>query len=138
MLVSPDQVPLVPEASVALRALMGLLLGSRRHIGGVMVEVLMPLEQLLLPEALITLITLIGLLVSVNQHVALQMTLRNGAVRAQVTLEALLSLVGLLVHFQGVPEKYIFCLHIVYQYIIYFLTCPGSFSHTFCNASASR
>ena len=106
MLVSPDQVPLVSEASVALRALVGLLLGSRRHIGGVMVEVLMPLEQLLLPEALVTLITLIRLLVSVDQHVALKLTLRDGAVGAQVTLEALFSLVGLLVHFQGVPVNY--------------------------------
>ena len=103
MLVSPDKVPLVPKASVALRALVGLLLGSRWYIGGVMVEVLMPLKELLLPEALVTLITLIRLLVSVNQHVALKMPLRDGAVGAQVTLEALLSLVGLLVNFQGVP-----------------------------------
>ena len=103
MLVSPDQVPLVSEASVALSALVGLLLRSRRHIGGVVVEVLVPLEQLLLPEALVTLIALIRLLVSVDQHVTLQVALGDGAVGAEVTLEALLSLVGLLVHFQCVP-----------------------------------
>ena len=99
--------PLVSEAFVAVRTLVGLLLGSRRHIiGGVMVEVLMPLQQLLLPEALVTLIALIRLLVSVDQHVALKLTLRDGAVGAQVTLETLFSLVGLLVHFQGVPVNY--------------------------------
>ena len=128
----------MPEASVALRALVGLLLGRGWDIGGVVVEVLVPLEKLLLPEALVTLIALERLLVRVDQHVALQVALGDRAVGTEVTLEALLSFVGLLVHFQGVPKKYIFCLHIVYQVITYFLTCPGSFSHTFCNASASR
>ena len=93
----------MPEASVALRTLVCLLLGRRRDVGWVVVEVLMPLEELLLPEALVTLIALIRLLVRVNQHVALQMTLGDRAVRAEVTLETLLSLVGLLVHFQSVP-----------------------------------
>ena len=101
--VSPDEVSLVPEASVALRTLVSLLLGRRRDVGWVVVEVLMPLEELLLPEALVTLIALIRLLVRVDQHVALQVTLGDRAVRAEVTLETLLSLVGLLVHFQSVP-----------------------------------
>ena len=99
----PDKVPLVPEASVALRTLVSLLLGRGRDVGWVVVKVLMPLEELLLSEALVTLIALIRLLVRVNQHVALQMTLGNRAVRAEVTLEALFSFMGLLVHFQSVP-----------------------------------
>ena len=103
MPVSPDEVPLVSEASVALRALVGFLLRRRRDIGGVVVEVLVPLEKLLLPEALVTLIALERLLVRVDQHVALQVALGDRAVGAEVTLEALLTLVGLLVHFEGVP-----------------------------------
>ena len=63
---SPDEVPLVPEASVTLRALVGLLLGRGRDIGGVVVEVLVPLEKLLLPEALVTLIALEGFLICVD------------------------------------------------------------------------
>ena len=93
----------MPKASVALSTLVSLLLGRWRDVGRVVVEVLMPLEQLLLPEALVTLVALIRLLVRVDQHVALQVTLGNRAVRAEVTLETLLSLVGLLVHFQSVP-----------------------------------
>ena len=103
MSVSPDEVPLVSEASVALRTLVGFLLGWGRDIGGVVVEVLVPLEELLLPEALVTLIALERLLVRVDQHVALEVALGDRAVGAEVTLEALLTLMSLLVHFQGVP-----------------------------------
>ena len=46
MLVSPDQVPLVPEASVALRALVGLLLRLGRNVVGVVVQVLVTFQQL--------------------------------------------------------------------------------------------
>ena len=91
------------KASVAFGTLVGLLLGRGRHIGGVVVEVLVPLEELLLSEALVALITLIRLLVGVDQHVALQMTLGDGAVGAEVALEALLTLMGLLVDFKCVP-----------------------------------
>ena len=138
MSVSPDEVPLVSEASVALRTLVGLLLGRRRDIGGVVVEVLVPLEKLLLPEALITLITLERLLVRVDQHVALQVALGDRAVGTEVTLEALLSLMGLFVHFQGVPEIN-YPIYILLKTLFYCnVTCPGSFCHTSCNASASR
>ena len=91
------------KASVAFGTLVGLLLGRGRHIGGVVVEVLVPLEELLLSEALVALITLIRLLVGVDQHVALQVTLGDGAVGAEVALEALLTLMSLLVDFECVP-----------------------------------
>ena len=45
---------------------MCLLLRSWRHIGRVVVEVLVPLQQLLLPEALVTLVALEGFLVCVD------------------------------------------------------------------------
>ena len=93
------------EASVALGTLVGLLLGRGRHIGGVVVEVLVPLEELLLSEALVALITLIRLLVGVDQHVGLQVPLRDRAVRTQVALEAFFTLMRFLVHFQGIPAK---------------------------------
>ena len=66
MPVSPDEVPFVSEASVTLCTLVGLLLGRWRDIGGVVVEVLVPLEKLLLPEALVTLIALEGFLICVD------------------------------------------------------------------------
>ena len=91
------------ETPSTFRAFMRLLLRSWRHIGRVVVEVLVPLEELLLSEALVALITLIRLLVGVDQHVALKMTLGDGAVGAEVALEALLTLMGLLVDFKCVP-----------------------------------
>ena len=91
------------EASVALCTFVSLLLGRGWDIGGVVVQVLMPLEELLLTEALVTLIALIGLLVRVYQHVTLKVALRDGAVGAEVTFEALLSLMGLLMNFQSIP-----------------------------------
>ena len=47
------QVALVPERLVALRTLVRLLLGLWRHVVRVVVEVLVPLQQLLLPERLV-------------------------------------------------------------------------------------
>ena len=93
----------MPEASVTLWTLVCLLFRRRRHVGGVVVEVLVPLEQLLLSEALVALVALVGLLVGVDQHVGLQVSLGDRAVWTQVALEAFLTLVSFLVHFQGVP-----------------------------------
>ena len=89
----------MPEASVTLWTLMCLLFRRRRHVGGVVVEVLVPLEQLLLSEALVALVALVGLLVGVDQHVGLQVSLGDRAVWTQVALEAFLSLMTSLVDF---------------------------------------
>ena len=91
----------MPEGSTALGALVRLLLRGRRRVVGVVVEVLMPLEELLLTEHLITLVTLERLLVRVDKHVRLEVALRDRRVRTQVALEALLTLVGLLVHLKA-------------------------------------
>ena len=96
----PDQVTLVPERLAALRTLVRLLLRGRRRVVGVVVEVLMPLEELLLTEHLITLVTFERFLVRVDEHVRLEVALRDRRVRTQVTLEALLALVRLLVYLQ--------------------------------------
>ena len=61
----------------------------------------MALEQLLLPEALVALVAGEGLLVGVDEHVGLEVALRDGRVGAQVALEALLPVVGLLVDLKG-------------------------------------
>ena len=99
-----DQVSLVSKASVALWTLIGLLLGSWGNIGRVVIQVLMSLEQLLLSEALVALVTTEWFLVGVYEHVRLQVSLRDGGVGTQITLETLLTLVSLLVNFQSVPE----------------------------------
>ena len=104
----PDEIALVSEASVTLWTLVCLLFRRRRHVGGVVVEVLVPLEQLLLSEALVALVALVGLLVGVDQHVGLQVPLRDRAVRTQVALEAFFTLMRFLVHFQGIPAKVVF------------------------------
>ena len=102
----PDEVSLVPEGPSTLWALVCLLLWLRRNVVGIVVEVLVPLEQLALPERLVALVALEGFLVSVNQHVGLQVALGNGAVRTQIALEAPLTLVGLLVNLcnQSMPK----------------------------------
>lgn len=46
-----------------------------------------------------------GLLVGVYEHVGLEVPLRDGGVGAEVALEALLPLVGLLVHLEGVSVR---------------------------------
>ena len=104
----PDEIALVSEASVTLRTLVRLLFRRRRHVGGVVVEVLVPLEKLLLSEALVALVALVGLLVGVDQHVGLQVPLRDRAVRTQVALKAFFTLMRFLVHFQGIPAKVVF------------------------------
>ena len=104
----PDEIALVSEASVTLRTFVRLLFRRRRHVGGVVVEVLVPLEKLLLSEALVALVALVGLLVGVDQHVGLQVPLRDRAVRTQVALEAFFTLMRFLVHFQGIPAKVVF------------------------------
>ena len=91
----------MPEGSTALRALVRLLLRGRRRVVGVVVEVLMPLEELLLTEHLITLVTFERFLVRVDEHVRLEVALRDRRVRTQVALEALLALVCLLVNLQA-------------------------------------
>lgn len=94
----PDQITLVPEGLRALGTLVCLLLGYRRHIVGVVVKILVPLQQLLLSESLVTFITTEWLLVRMNQHVRLKMTLRDGRIWTQVTLEAFLSFMALDMH----------------------------------------
>ena len=84
----PDQIALVSETPSTLRAFVCLLLRSWRHIGRVVVEVLVPLQQLLLPEALVTLVALEGFLVCVDQHVRLQVPLRDRGVGAEVAFKA--------------------------------------------------
>ncbi len=54
----PDEVSLVPEGLSALRALVGLLLGGGGNVVRVVVQVLVPLQELLLPEALVALVAL--------------------------------------------------------------------------------
>ena len=71
----PYKISFVPETPATLWALVGLLLGGRWYIGRVMVQILVPFQELLLSEALVTLITLEWLLVCVDQHVGLQMAL---------------------------------------------------------------
>ena len=65
------------EAAAALGTLVRLLLGGGRYVGGVVVEVLVPLQQLLLSEALVALVALEWLLVCVDQHVGLEVALRQ-------------------------------------------------------------
>ena len=79
-------------------------LWTRRDISGIVVEILVPLEQLLLPEALVALITLERFLVGVDQHVGLEVPLGDGAVGTEVALEALFTVVRLFVNLQGVPK----------------------------------
>lgn len=69
----PDEVALVSESASALGALVRLLSGLWRHVGRIVIEVLVTLEQLLLPEALVTLFASIRLLVGVDEHVRLEM-----------------------------------------------------------------
>ena len=61
----------------------------------------MSFEELLLPEALVAEVALEWLLVGVDEHVGLEVPLADGGVGAEVALEALLALVGLLVHLRG-------------------------------------
>ena len=93
------------ETPSTLRALLSPLLGRWRHIGRVVVEVLVPLQHLLPPEALVTLVALEGFLVCVDQHVRLQVPLRDRGVGAEVALEAFLPLVSFLVNFQVVSIR---------------------------------
>jgi len=62
----PNQIALVSETPSTLRALLSLLFGRWRHIGRVVVEVLVPLQHLLPPEALVTLVALEGFLICVD------------------------------------------------------------------------
>ena len=64
------------EGPAAFRTLVRLFLWCRRGIVGVVVEVLMALEELLLAELLITLVTFERFLVRVDEHVGLKMALR--------------------------------------------------------------
>ena len=92
-----NEVALVTERLAALGALVPLLAGRRGHVVRVVVEVLVPAEELLLPETLVALIALVRLLISVDQHVRLEVALRDGGVGAEVAFEALFSLVSLAV-----------------------------------------
>ena len=76
-------------------------LGQGRNVVGVVVEILMSFEELLLPEALVAEIALEWLLVGVDEHVGLKVPLADRGVGAEVALEALFALVGLLVHLRG-------------------------------------
>ncbi len=59
-------------------------------------------QELLLPEALVAGVTLERLLVGVNKHVGFEMPLADARIGTQVALKAFLSLVSLLVDFEGV------------------------------------
>ena len=62
----PNQIALVSETPSTLRALLSPLFERWRHIGRVVVEVLVPLQQLLPPEALVTQVALEGFLICVD------------------------------------------------------------------------
>ena len=62
----PDQVPLVAEGAAALGALVALLVGLRRDVIGVVVEVDVPLQELFLAEGLVTVLADEGFLVGVD------------------------------------------------------------------------
>ena len=89
----------MPELSSTLRALVGLFLRHRGHVGWVVIKILVPFQMLLLSEALVTLVTLERFLVCVNQHVRLKVALEYGRVGTEVALIAFLSLVCFLVNF---------------------------------------
>ena len=74
-----DEVALAPEVSATLGALLGLFLGGRRHIGRVVKQVQVQLQNLF-SESLVTLVALEGLLVRVYSHVRFEMALRDGGV----------------------------------------------------------
>merc|ERR1719362_2717268 len=63
-----NEVSFMSECTLAFGTLMGFLLWLWWHIIWIVVEVLMPFEELFLPETLVTSITLKGFLISVNQH----------------------------------------------------------------------
>ena len=89
-----DQVALVSEAAATLGTLVGFLLGGWRHVGRVVVQVLVTFQQLLLAESIVT---LERFLVGVNRHVGLQVEFGDGGVGIEVALEVLFSLVSFLV-----------------------------------------
>jgi len=70
-----NQVSLVSESFITLRAFVDLLFGRLRHILRVVVHVLVSLQQLFLSEALVTLVALERLLARVYQLVRLQVVL---------------------------------------------------------------
>ena len=72
----------MPELPSTLRALVGLLLRRRGHVGWVVIKILVPFQKLLLSEALVTLVTLERFLVCVYQHVRLKVALGDGRVGA--------------------------------------------------------
>ena len=66
---SPDEISLAQETPLTLGALVGFLLGRRGGVSRVVMEVLVPLQQLLFPKALVALVALKRFLVCVYQHV---------------------------------------------------------------------
>lgn len=100
-----NQVTFVAEGFATFRAFMSLLTWRRRHVVGIVIQVLMATEKLFLPEALITLIALIWLLISVNKHVRFQMTLRDRSIGAQIAFKAFLSFVSLAMQLQNKNEQ---------------------------------
>lgn len=83
------------EGFATFRAFMALLTRGRRHVIGIVIQVLMATKKLFLPEALIALIALIWLLISVNKHVRFQVTLRDRSIGAQIAFEAFFPFVSL-------------------------------------------
>ena len=63
-----NEVSFMSECTLAFGTLMGFLLWLWRHIIWIMVDVLMPFEELFLPETLVTIITLKRFLINVDQH----------------------------------------------------------------------
>jgi len=63
-----NEVSFMSECTLAFGTLVGFLLWLWWHIIWIVVEVLMPFEELFLPETLVTGITLKGFLISMNQH----------------------------------------------------------------------
>ena len=63
-----NEVSFKSECTLAFWTLMGFLLWLWWHIIWIMVDVLMPFEELFLPETLVTIITLKRFLINVDQH----------------------------------------------------------------------
>ena len=89
------------KSLLTIQALEGLLPRHWGDVSWVVIKILVSLQQLFLPEPLLTLVTLKRFPICVYQHVGLEVSSGDGRVWAEVTLEALLPLMGFLVDFEG-------------------------------------
>ena len=90
-------------------------LRCRRHIIGIMIQILMSFQQLFLPETLIASIALKGFLIGMDQHMGFQMPLADTRIRTQITLETFFSFMRLFVYFQSVAIRKGFSAHFAVQ-----------------------